>query len=162
MHSMDDPTIALAKQLADEGEVDQLHQLIEPYIAKNDLFALYLYSGYSLVSFNESEEEFSQRNISLLTKASEGGISQASYQMGVNHLYGDDVDQSFREAKKYFERAIVQGHSYTKFTYGFSLYYGTDQNQKDEARGLALMNEAKDEGVELAKVEIDKLNQRNA
>lgn len=40
--------------------------------------------------------------------------------------------------------------SYTKFTFGFSIYYGTDGNAKDEKRGLQLITEAAAEGIELA------------
>ena len=64
---MDKATKKSATQLSKLGEAEKLHDLIKPYIEINDSFALYLYSGYSLPSFNESEEEFSKRNITLLT-----------------------------------------------------------------------------------------------
>ncbi|MDQ6961932.1 MAG: hypothetical protein Q9M28_05310 [Mariprofundaceae bacterium] len=83
-------------------------------------------------------------------EASELGSADASYRMGVNYLYGDDVERDLNKASQYFERAIQQGDSYTKFTYGFNLYYGTDGNNKDIARGLKLMHEAANEGIELA------------
>jgi len=162
MHIMDKATKKSAIQLSELGESEKLHNLIKPYIESSDAFALYLYAGYSLPSFNESETDFAERNIALLTEASKSGIDQASYQMGVNYLYGDDVIQSFEKAKEYFEKAIEQGHSYTKFTYGFSLFYGTDQNIKDEARGLDLMNQAKEEGIDLAAKEIAKIAEKNA
>lgn len=73
---------------------------------------------------------------------------------GVNYLYGDDVGQSYKDEAKYFERAISQGHTHTKFTFGYSLYYGTDQNTVDKVRGLALMKEAAFEGSEAAKIEL--------
>ena len=44
-----------------------------------------------------------------MTKAAEGGIARASFQMDVNHLYGDDVQQDYNLASAYFERAIEQG-----------------------------------------------------
>ena len=154
---MEDSVKNSAIALSDEGEVEKLYELIKPYIEEKDPFALYLFSNFSLVSFNESEEEFSTRSIEFKKQASEGGVAEASYRMAVNYLYGDDVPQSYKEASKYFERAVQQGHAYTKFTYGFSLYYGTDQNPKNEPRGLALMAEAASEGIDLAKAELAKI-----
>ena len=141
--------------LEEQGETEKLYELLKPYIEAEDVFALYLYAHFSLDSFNETEEEFEKRNIKLTTIASEGGVADASYRMGVNHLYGDDVEQDYKKARMYFERAIKQGHSYTKFTLGFSLYYGNDQNEKDETRGLALIKEAAKDGVDLAIKELE-------
>ncbi len=138
-----------------EGNLDELYKLIKPYIEAEDVFALNLYSCFSLTSFNETDEEFTQRSIKLKTLASKGGIANASYRMGVNHLYGDDVEQSYKKASMFFERAIEQGDSYTKFIYGFSLYYGKDGNNRDENKGLSLMEEAATEGIEKAIKELE-------
>ena len=162
MHIMDSSTKKRAVAFSESGDCENLHKLIKPFIESEDLFALHLYANYSLESFNESDEEFAVRNIELLTKTSEGGVAEDSYRMGVNHLYGDDVEQSYEKAKSYFERAIAQGHSHTKFTYGFSLYYGTDQNAKNEARGLNLIKQANQEGIEMATVELAKISAKNA
>jgi hypothetical protein len=119
--SMEESAKKKVLKLFDKGDLEELHELLVPYVANEDPFALHINSCFSLSGSNETEEEYSRRHIDQMTKASEGGISQASYQMGVNHLYGDDVNQDYGLASMYFERAIAQGHSYTKFTYGFSI-----------------------------------------
>lgn len=143
--------------LSEGGDADELYRLIKPYIEAKDPFASYLYSTFSLREFNESEADFSDRDIRLKKFASENGIAEASYRMGVNHLYGDDVVQDYGEAAKYFERAIEQGHTHTKFTYGYSLYYGTDENAMDKPRGLELMRQAQVEGSEGARNELARI-----
>ncbi len=147
-----------AGKMLDNGKLDELQELLIPHVAENDPFALYLSSRFSLATSNESDQEFALRSIGQLQKASEGGVAEASYQIGVNYLYGDDVVQDYGLASKYFERAILQGHSYTKFTYGFSLFYGTEQKTKDEKRGLALMREAASEGIGKAIRELELIN----
>ena len=135
----------------------KIKKFVDLYLSEEHPLALY---AIACTSFrNESEEQFSERYVYQMTKASEGGIARASYQMGVNHLYGDDVQQDYNLASAYFERAIEQGHSYTKFTYGFSLYYGTDENKKDIARGLSLMQEAASEGIDKAVKELVLINE---
>ncbi len=148
--------------LAEEGDSEELFELIKPYIEAEDIYALHLYANFSLDSFNESEEDFIKRHIELKTRASEGGIGDASYRMGVNHLYGDDVKQSYTKSAMYFERAIAQGHSYTKFTFGYSLYYGTYENPKNEGRGIMLMRQAAKEGVKDAVLELKLIADKNA
>ncbi len=148
-------------KLFDEGELEELHEILVPYVAEGDPFALHVNAGFSLTSFEETEKEYSERYVDQMIKASEGGISKASYQMGVNHLYGDDVKQDYKLASMYFERAIAQGHSYSKFTFGFSIYYGMDENPRDKERGLKLMEEAADEGIEKAVKELEIINATN-
>ena len=139
-----------------ETDTDSLRKLVDPYLSEEHPLALYAVARTSLE--HESADEFAKRYIYQMTKASEGGIAPASYQMGVNHLYGDDVKQDYKLTSTYFERAIEQGHSYTKFTYGFSLYYGTNENQKDEKRGLSLMRVAAKEGEDKAVRELQRIS----
>ena len=139
-----------------EDDAEKLRKLVEPYLSEEHPLALYAVARNSYE--HESEDEFSKKYIVQITKASEGGIAPASYRMGVNHLYGDDVKQDHKLASAFFERAIEQGHTYTKFIYGFSLYYGTDENQIDQKRGLSLMQEAANEGEDKAVRELRKIN----
>jgi len=143
-----------ADQLFENGEVEELYQLIKPFIEANDPYALFLYSSFSLESLNESDDEFEKRSIELLKAASEGGLADASYRVGVLYLYGDLATEKDQQSSFYFERAISQGHSHSKFTYGFSLYYGTDQTEQNKPRGLQLLKEAAEEGIKLAEEEL--------
>ncbi|PWQ93539.1 SEL1-like repeat protein [Leucothrix arctica] len=152
---MDNDLKKLAIELSETGEAKKLYKLIKPFIDVEDPFAINLYSTFSLKEFREPDEVFAKRSIKLKIYASEHGIPDASYRMGVSYLYGDDVTQSYNEAAKYFERAISQGHTHTKFTFGFSLYYGTDDNPIDRVRGLALLEEAALAGSEGAKNELE-------
>ena len=143
-----------AEALLDEGEVEALYTLLAPYLEQGDAYAQFLYSSFSLESTGETEEEFEARSMKLLEQASEGGVAEASYRLGVMGLYGDFADANAKSSSEYFERAIAQGHSHSKFTYGFNLYYGVSDLKQDKARGLKLMEEAAQEGVELAAEEL--------
>ena len=142
-----------ADQLFENGDVEALYELIAPFLATNDPSAQLLYSSFSLERLNESDEDFETRSVALLKAASEGGLADASYRLGVLYLYGDMVAEQ-DESSFYFERAISQGHSHSKFTHGFNLYYGTGHNKQDKTRGLQLLKEAADEGIELATEEL--------
>jgi len=145
---MNKSEMELAEKLYDKSELKKLTKFLQPFIKLEDPFAINFISSFSQP--NESNSDFDKRYIKQKIEASKLGSADASYRMGVNHLYGDDVEQDFDKASQYFERAITQGHSHTKFTYGFSLYYGTDGNAKDISRGLNFIREAANEGVELA------------
>lgn len=143
-----------ADQLLENGDVEELYQLIAPFIAANDPYALLLYSSFSLERLNESDDAFEKRSVALLKAASEGGLADASYRLGVLYLYGDLASAEDQQSSFYFERAISQGHSHSKFTYGFNLYYGTDQTQQNKPRGIQLLKEAAAEGIKLAEEEL--------
>jgi len=143
-----------ADQLFENGDVEELYELIAPFIEANDPYAQLLYSSFSLERLNESDEDFEKRSVALLKAASEGGLADASYRMGVLYLYGDMVAEQGESSAFYFERAISQGHSHSKFTHGFNLYYGTDQTPQNKPRGLQLLQEAADERIELAAEEL--------
>ncbi|HCS63186.1 MAG TPA: hypothetical protein DIW64_03365 [Cellvibrio sp.] len=143
-----------AEDLLENGEVEALYELLSPYLEQNDPYAQFLYSSFSVESTGETEEEFEARSMRLLESASEGGVAEASYRLGVIYLYGNFVDNSSKSSSDYFERAIAQGHSHSKFTYGFNLYYGSGDVQQDKTRGLTLLEEAAQEGVELAREEL--------
>ncbi|MCJ8314225.1 MAG: sel1 repeat family protein [Saccharospirillaceae bacterium] len=149
----------LAGKLFDNGETDQLSVLLLPFVEKKDPFALNLFASFSQP--NELISDFDIRYIKQKIEASELGSADASYRMGVNYLNGDDVDQDLKAATKYFERAVSQGHSHTKFTFGFSLYYGVSGNKKNESRGLKLLKEAENEGIDLAKKELELIRSCN-
>ncbi len=143
-----------ADQLFENGDVEELYELIAPFIAANDPYAQLLYSSFSLERLNESDEDFEKRSVELLKAASAGGLADASYRLGVLYLYGDMTAEQNQSSSFYFERAISQGHSHSKFTHGFNLYYGTDQTEQNKPRGIQLLKEAADEGIELAAEEL--------
>ena len=150
---MNKSEIELAEKLLGNNETEELTKLLLPFVELKDPYAINFISCFSQPG--ESHSDFDKRYIKQKAEASELGSADASYRMGVNHLYGDDVERDLNKASQYFERAIQQGHSHTKFTYGFSLYYGTDGNSKDICRGLKLMHEAANEGIELAIKELE-------
>ncbi|ELB2162884.1 tetratricopeptide repeat protein [Vibrio parahaemolyticus] len=154
---MNQEEIKLAEKLFDKGNYKALTKFLAPFVKSKDPDAINLISCFS--SPNESESDFLKRHISQKVEASRLGSADASYRMGVNYLYGDDVERDLSKASYYFERAINQGHSHAKFTYGFSLYHGTDGTTRDVSRGLRLMQEAAKEGIELAVNELKTINQ---
>lgn len=149
-----------AEALLENGEVEALYELLAPYLQQNDAYAQFLYSSFSLESSGETDEAFEVRSMQLLASASEGGVAEASYRLGVIYLYGDAVVGSTKSSSDYFERAIAQGHSHSKFTYGFNLYYGLGDVKQDKSRGLQLLAAAAQEGVELAREELKIIQSR--
>ncbi|TOJ06224.1 hypothetical protein CGI47_22195 [Vibrio parahaemolyticus] len=155
---MNQEEIKLAERLLDQGNYKALAKFLAPFVESKDPYAINLFSCFSLPC--ESESDFHKRHINQTVEASKLGSAVASYRMGVNYLYGDDVERDLSKASYYFERAINQGHSHAKFTYGFSLYHGTDGTTRDVSRGLRLMQEAAKEGIELAVSELETINQK--
>jgi TPR repeat protein len=151
---MEDLIKQQAEELLENGEVEALYELLSPYLEKKDPYAQFLYSSFSLESTGETEEEFEVRSMKLLETASEGGVAEASYRLGVIYLYGDFAESSSKSSSDYFERAITQGHSHSKFTYGFNLYYGFGDVKQDKTRGVMLLEEAAKEGVASAVEEL--------
>lgn len=149
-----------AEALLDDGEVEALYELLQPYLEQGDAYAQFLYSSFSLERTGETDDEFEARSMKLLEGASEGGVAEASYRLGVMHLYGDFADAKAKGSGDYFERAIAQGHSHSKFTYGFNLYYGSSDVKQDKPRGIKLMEEAAQEGVGLARDELNIIRAR--
>lgn len=137
-----------AEQLLENGELEELYQLLSPLLAAKNPYAQLLYSSFSLERMNESDEQFEARSAALLAEASEGGLGEASYRLGVLYLYGESPDA--KKSNDYFERAIVQGHAHTKFTYGFNLYYGANSSAQEKLRGRQLIEQAAQEGVPAA------------
>ncbi|WP_062062361.1 tetratricopeptide repeat protein [Cellvibrio sp. OA-2007] len=144
-----------AEELLENGEVEALYELLAPYLEQNDAYAQFLYSSFSLESSGETDEQFEARSMTLLERASEGGVAEASYRLAVIYLYGDVADNNAKSSSEYFERAIAQGHAHSKFTYGFNLYYGSGDVKQEKARGLKLLEEAAQEGVQLARDELN-------
>ena len=151
---MDNDLKQNAEALLENGEVEALYDLLLPFLEQNDAYAQFLYSSFSLESTGETEDEFEARSMKLLERASEGGVAEASYRLGVMGLYGDFAAATAKSASEYFERAIAQGHSYSKFTYGFNLYYGVGDIKQDKTRGLQLMEAAAQDGIEPAREEL--------
>ena len=151
---MENPIKQNAEELLENGEVEALYELLSPYLEEKDPYAQFLYSSFSVEKTGETEEEFEARSIRLLESASEGGVAEASYRLGVIYLYGDFAGDNSKTSSEYFERAISQGHSHSKFTYGFNLYYGSGDVKQDKSRGLKLLEEAAREGVLLATEEL--------
>lgn len=149
-----------AEALLENGEVEALYELLAPYLERNDAYAQFLYSSFSLESSGETDEQFETRSMKLLESASEGGVAEASYRLAVIYLYGDFSDNNAKSSSEYFERAISQGHAHSKFTYGFNLYYGFGDVKQDKARGLKLLEEAAQEGVQLARDELNMIRAR--
>ena len=143
---MDTSTRNKALELFEEGNLEELYELIKPYIDSEDALALNLYSKFSLNSANESIEEFDARSMTLKLRASELGLAEASYTLACEYMYGGDAfDRDMDKSAFFFERAIDQGDINAKCTYGTLLYYGNEKK-----KGLKYMEEAANCGLEAA------------
>jgi TPR repeat protein len=105
---MNKSEIQLAEKLFDSVENEELTKYLEPFVEQKNPIAINFISSFSQPG--ESPSEFNKRYIKQKIEASDLGCADASYRMGVNHLYGDDVERDLNKASLYFERAIKQGH----------------------------------------------------
>jgi hypothetical protein len=71
---MEDEIKNKISQMYDRGELIELQELLAPYLAKDDPFALYLSATFSTVESKESEQEYAKRYVRQMKKASEGGM----------------------------------------------------------------------------------------
>lgn len=155
---MNQDEISKATKLYDGGLIEKLYEFIKPFIEKNDPYALYFYSRFSLSEWEESDEDFDQRSFSLLSKAAEAGVVEAMYQLSSLYFTGDTVSMNQQVGQGYLDRAAELNYGPAKLTLGINLYYGSNGYSKDIERARALISEAKKENVEGADSVMERLN----
>lgn len=140
-----------ALKLYENGNLQDLYKFIRPHLDKDDPYAHFLYSKFSLSEWNESDEEFERRYIKHLKLASDGKIPDAMYTLGQLHLYGlDGAEKDERKTTQLLKEAAELGHLLSMFCYGQHLIYGTNGIEKDEELGFRYLEEAHSNGVEEA------------
>ncbi len=62
------------------------------------------------INYSQPKNNLNKETKSLYQKA-EQGDAVAQYKLGLLYEYGDDINQSYTEASKWYERASIQEHS---------------------------------------------------
>jgi len=149
-----------ALSLFDNGDLDELFELIKPYIAAEEPYAMYLYSCFSRSEWNESDEGFEERSLRNLYFAAERNVPEAMYKLACYYLNGEFVEKNLQQSAIYFERAAKGGHSRSKLSHGMNLYHGGDGSRESRILALKFIEEAASEGVDGADVLLSKLKTR--
>jgi TPR repeat protein len=146
---MDEKSRKKAFELHEEGDASALFEFIQPFLEKDDPYAHYFYSRFSLREWNESHEEFERRSLKHLQIAADRGVREAKFALGCDHMFGDfyaEVNQE--KGARLIKEAAEMGHSEAMFCYGKDLLYGSFGFQKNVLQGLEYIQRALEAGVE--------------
>ncbi len=155
---MNQEDISRAKALSAEGLVSELYEFIKPFLEKDDPYALYFYSGFSLVEMNESDEEYDKRYVDLLTKAAAANVPEALYRLSTLYFAGDTVELNVEMGKCYLDRSLDLNFGPAKLTVGISLYYGSNGYPKNIEKAVELISDAEKLNIEGASEFLKKIN----
>ena len=152
---MDQEAIDRAKKIYDEGDMEELHEFIKPFLEKNDPYAFYFYSRSSLK--NESNEEYDKRYVDSLIKAAKGNVPEAMYQLSALYFTGDTVELDVHKGKDYLDRAMELNYGFAKLSVGVNLYYGSNGYPKNIEKAVEIVTEAVQDNVEDASEVLEKI-----
>ena len=155
---MNEDEIRKANELFEGGLISDLHYFIRVFLEKNDPYALYFYSRYSLAEWNESDEEFNLRNLDSLTKAANGGVAAAMYRLSSLYYTGENVEVDRCKGMAYLDKALALGYGFAKLTVGINLYYGVNGYPMNVKKALDLLMDAKNDNVEGAASMLEEFN----
>lgn len=143
----------------DDGDCKSAYSLLLPLIEEKYPPALYLYSTFS-ISEVESDADFDKRRIRLLQIASADGYAPAIFALAECYEFGDLVDKDIVRASALYRNAAEAGFSKAKLIHGLDLFYGSNEIQKDEKQGLALIKQAAEESVDGATEALEQVDQK--
>jgi TPR repeat protein len=154
---MNQEAIGKANNIYDEGSMSELYEFIQPFLNKDDPYALYLYSLFSLEGWNESDEEYDKRYVDSLTKAAEGNVAEAMYRLSSLYFTGDSVDLNIDIGKSYLDRAMELNFGLAKLSVGINLYHGSNGYPKNIDKSVELVTDSFNDGVEGAEEVLKKI-----
>ena len=150
-----------ANELENAGDMSALYEFIRPYLKKNDPFALYLYSRFSLSEWKESVDEFDIRALECLQKAAEGGVAEAMYRLSSSYFTGETVLEDQVLGKRYLDAALAKNFGLAKYSVSLRHFYGVDGYEKNKSKALDLMSEATKENIEGASEMLEMIHSSN-
>lgn len=107
---MNPSEIAKAKNLYEQGQVQELYSFIKKHLDQHDPYAKYFHSTLSLSDWNESLDEQDSRRIKLLIESADCGVPEASYQLACCYLSGDGVEMNWDKAGEYIQKAMEKNY----------------------------------------------------
>lgn len=158
---MNQEEISKANKLYDAGLVYELYEFIEPFLEKDDPYAFYFSSRFSLSDWDESDEEFDKRSLDLLTKAADEGVVEAMYRLSSFYFTGDIVEMNLETGKRYLDSAARLNYGPAKLSLGINLYYGSNGYSKDIEKAVEFISDAVNENVEGASEVLEKIKTHN-
>jgi TPR repeat protein len=159
---MNQDEIIKANRIHDYGSASELYDYIKPFLEKDDPYAFYFYSRFSLREWNESDEEFDKRSLDFLTRAAEDNVVEAMHQVSIFYLLGDTIEMDIERGKWFLDGAVDLGFGPAKLSAGLYFYYGANGYTKDVDKALTLISEAKKGGVDGADEELHKIMDEQA
>ncbi len=156
---MDQEAIDKANKIYEEGSMDELYEFIKPFLEKNDSYAHYFYSRFSLADWNESDDEYDERYVDSLTKAADGNVPEAMYRLATLYFVGDMVELNEEKGKSLLERAVDLNYAPAKLTEGLNLFYGSNGYRKNIEKAVELVSEASRGDVEGASEALVKIKE---
>lgn len=154
---MNEDQVCKANNLFDSGLTSELYEFIKPFLKVNDPIAMYFYSCVSLSEWNESDEDFDRRNIELLEKSASAGFAPAMYRLSALYFTGDKGKIDVVAGKRLLDEAFEMGYGPAKLTIGINTYYGVNGYSKSIEKALALISNAKEDGVEGANLVYERI-----
>ncbi len=154
---MDQIAIDKANEIYDKGSMSELYKFIKPFLEKEDPYAFYLYSRFSLEEWNESDEEYDRRYVDSLAKAAEGNVVEAMYRLSSLYFTGDTVEQNIEIGKSYLDKALALNYGPAKLSVGINLCYGSNGYEKNIDRAVEVVSEAVSENVEGATEALERI-----
>ena len=142
----DKETMEQARQAVEAERYEAAEDALRPLLEREFPDALYLYACFGLP--NESDEQFEVRRFFYLHQAARLAHPEALYSLAVMHDCGDQAVKSSELASCYFRLAANAGKAEAKLSYGLDLFYGTNGVLPDAGRGLELVKQACDVGVD--------------
>ncbi|MFZ6654101.1 tetratricopeptide repeat protein [Undibacterium sp. TJN19] len=136
-----------AREKLDKGSYRATYKILAPLLQTNCAEALYMYSKFSFLR-KETTDDFQKRTLRLLEQAASLGHGDALYQLAVFYDVGDMVDKNPDRASQLFKQAAETGHTKAKVSYGLDLFYGTNGIVQNQPMGLMLLQQAVDAGIE--------------
>ncbi len=155
---MDQEKIDKANKIYDEGPMAELHKFIKPFLEKNDPYAFYFYSRFSLA--NESNEEYDKRYVDSLTKAAKGNVPEAMYQLSALYFNGDTVELDIEKGKYYLNKAMELNFGFARLSVGINFYYGSNGYPKNIDKAVEIVSEASKDNIEGASEALEKMKKR--
>jgi TPR repeat protein len=151
--------ISKANELYEKGLVSELNEFLKPFLDNDDPYALYFCSRFSLVEWDETDEEFDQRSLVFLTKAAKADVVEAMYQLSSLYFTGDTVVKDVAKGKRYLDRALELNFGPAKMSVGLNLYYGSNSYPKDIEKAISLISDAKNDNVEGAESVLNRIKE---
>ncbi|TAA47263.1 SEL1-like repeat protein [Corallincola spongiicola] len=111
---MNDKDREKIEEFYDREEIDELYIFLKSHIEKEEPYALYIYSSFSLPIWNETDEEFDERRIRLLKKSSSLGCPEAMYQLACCYLYGEGIERDVSKCIECATQAANLGYKYAE------------------------------------------------